>query len=60
MLTTHIERYIHVHRPVLLLSKPDADGTLFISCVGLPVYPHSMSNAIGCVTKAVFVQNRLQ
>lgn len=54
MLTPFVERYIQVHRPVLFLSKPDVDGTLFISCMGLPVYPHSMSNAIGCVTKAVF------
>ena len=54
MLTPYIDRYIRVHRPVLFLSKPDLDGTLFISYQGLPVYPHAMSDQIGKVTEAYF------
>jgi integrase/recombinase XerD len=54
MLTPFIARYIDGHRPVLFLGKPDADGTLFISGMGLPVYPHAMSHEIGKVTNAAF------
>jgi site-specific recombinase XerD len=54
MLTSYIERYIRVHRPVLFLSKPDADGTLFISALGNPIFPHSISSEIGKLTYAFF------
>jgi len=54
MLTPFIDHYIEVRRPVLLLSKPDIDGTLFISGMGLPIYPHAMSHEIGKITEAFF------
>jgi integrase len=54
MLTPFIDHYIEVRRPVLLLSKPDVDGTLFISCIGLPIYPKAISHEIGRVTDAFF------
>jgi integrase len=39
---------------VLLIGKSDVDPTLFISCMGQPIYPHAMSNEIGNVTEAAF------
>jgi integrase len=54
ILTAPLERYVEVHRPVLLLGRPDIDPTLFISGMGRPIYPHAMSNVIGEVTEAVF------
>jgi integrase/recombinase XerD len=52
--TALLERYIKVHRPVLLIGKSDVDPTLFISCMGQPIYPRAMSNEIGNVTEAAF------
>jgi integrase len=54
ILTAPLERYIEVHRPILLLGKADVDCTLFISGMGRPIYPHAMSNEIGKVTEGVF------
>jgi integrase len=54
MLTALIDRYMEAHRPVLLLGRPEVDRTLLISMMGLPIYPHAMSNEIGEITEAVF------
>jgi integrase/recombinase XerD len=54
MLTPFVERYIQAHRPVLFLAKPDVDGTLFISRLGHPIFPHKMSDQIGKMTEAYF------
>jgi integrase/recombinase XerD len=54
VLATAIDRYIETHRPVLLLGRPEVDRTLFISMMGLPIYPHAMSNEIGDITQAAF------
>jgi integrase len=54
VLTALVDKYVEVHRPVLFLGKPDVDGTLFISGMGLPIYPHAMAHEIGRVTKAFF------
>jgi integrase/recombinase XerD len=51
-LTASIDRYLTVHRPVLLIGKPDIDGTFFISGMGLPIYPHALSHEIGKITEA--------
>lgn len=53
-LTAPIERYIELYRPVLLGRRPDPEGTLFISALGRPIYPHAMSHEIGKVTQAAF------
>jgi len=52
--TAFLERYIEVHRPILLIGKPDTGGVLLISKDGNPIYPHAMSNEIGKATEAAF------
>jgi integrase len=54
ILTVPVEHYIDVHRQVLLLGRPEVDRTLFVSMMGLPIYPHAMSNEIGEITEAAF------
>jgi integrase len=54
ILTVPVQHYIDVHRQVLLLGRPEVDRTLFVSMMGLPIYPHAMSNEIGEITEAVF------
>jgi site-specific recombinase XerD len=53
-LTGAMERYVTIHRPILLLGRPERDRTLFISMMGRPIYPHAMSNEIGEITQAAF------
>lgn len=53
-LTAPIERYLDLHRPVLLSGKGDAHRALWISALGNPIYPHAMSHEIGKVTDAFF------
>ena len=52
--TGWIDRYLETYRPVLFIGKPDNDGAFFISGMGLPIYPHAMSNEIGEITEAFF------
>jgi integrase len=49
-----LQRYLDVHRLVLLLGKPDVHGVLFTSKDGGPIYPHAMSNEIGKITELAF------
>jgi len=46
-LTPHIERYIQLYRPRLLLGKPGDHNVLFISAMGNPITPHNLSDEIG-------------
>ena len=53
-LTAPMKRYIDFHRPRLLLEKHLDEQVLFISTMGMPIYPHAMSDEIGKVTQAAF------